>query len=103
MIPMKPLQKKVLMIAVPVALMGVFALALRPNPLTVDTGEVTRGPLRVTAALRAMADAWGPSGSSVGQVRTSCGSPAKSPLTHVRAAVRECGGGGAGCCWRVIS
>lgn len=45
---MKPIQKKVLMIAVPVALMGVFALALRPNPLTVDTGAVTRGPLRVT-------------------------------------------------------
>jgi HlyD family secretion protein len=36
------------MISVPVVLIGAFALALRPSPLAVDTGAVTRGPLRVT-------------------------------------------------------
>jgi len=45
---MKPLPKKALLIAGPVALVAAFALALRPSPLPVNLGEVTRGPLRVT-------------------------------------------------------
>jgi HlyD family secretion protein len=45
---MKPLPKKVLMVAVPVALVGAFALALRTDPLLVDLAPAERGPLRVT-------------------------------------------------------
>lgn len=45
---MKPIQKKILMYAVPAVLIAGFALALRPNPFPVDVAAVGRGPLRVT-------------------------------------------------------
>lgn len=45
---MKPLTKKVLMFAIPAALIVAFALGMRPNPVPVDLAPVTRGPLRVT-------------------------------------------------------
>ncbi len=45
---MKPLSKKILMFALPAALIAAFVLALRPNPVPVDLAPVSRGPLRVT-------------------------------------------------------
>lgn len=45
---MKPVTKKVLLIAAPVALVAAFVLGLRPRPVAVDLGAATRGPLRVT-------------------------------------------------------
>lgn len=45
---MKPLPKKILMFAVPAALIVAFALGMRPSPVPVDLAPVARGPLRVT-------------------------------------------------------
>lgn len=45
---MKPLPKKILMFAIPAALIVAFALGLRPNPVPVDLAPVARGALRVT-------------------------------------------------------
>jgi HlyD family secretion protein len=45
---MKPVTKKALAIAVPIVLVGAFALGLRPKPVAVDLGAAARGPLRVT-------------------------------------------------------
>lgn len=45
---MKPLPKKVLMFAVPVAVLAALALGLRASPAPVDVASVSRGPLRVT-------------------------------------------------------
>lgn len=40
--------KKLLLFALPAGLVAAFALALRPNPVAVDLGTASRGPLRVT-------------------------------------------------------
>jgi HlyD family secretion protein len=45
---MKPLPKKVLMFAVPAAVLAALALGLRASPAPVDLAPVSRGPLRVT-------------------------------------------------------
>lgn len=45
---MKPLPKKVLMFAVPAAVLAALALGLRASPAPVDVATVSRGPLRVT-------------------------------------------------------
>lgn len=45
---MKPLPKKILMFAVPAALIVAFALGMRPSPVPVDLAPVARGALRVT-------------------------------------------------------
>lgn len=45
---MKPLPKKILMFAVPAALIVAFVLGMRPSPVPVDLAPVARGPLRVT-------------------------------------------------------
>lgn len=42
------ISKKIVLYALPVALVAAFAIALRPSPLTVDLATVERGPLRVT-------------------------------------------------------
>jgi HlyD family secretion protein len=40
--------RKIVLYAVPAALLAAFAIALRPSPLAVDLAAVERGPLRVT-------------------------------------------------------
>jgi HlyD family secretion protein len=45
---MKVSNKKIVLYAIPAALIAAFAIALRPSPLTVDLAAVQRGPLRVT-------------------------------------------------------
>ena len=45
---MKPLPKKVLMFAVPAAVLAALAFGLRASPAAVDLAPVSRGPLRVT-------------------------------------------------------
>lgn len=45
---MKPLPKKVLMFAVPAAVLAALAFGLRASPAPVDVASVSRGPLRVT-------------------------------------------------------
>lgn len=42
------INKKIVLYAVPLALIAGFVLALRPNPVAVDLATVERGPLRVT-------------------------------------------------------
>jgi HlyD family secretion protein len=42
------INKKIVLYAVPLALVAGFVLALRPNPVAVDLATVERGPLRVT-------------------------------------------------------
>jgi HlyD family secretion protein len=45
---MKPLPKKVLMFAVPAAVLAALAFGLRASPAAVDLAPASRGPLRVT-------------------------------------------------------
>jgi HlyD family secretion protein len=44
----KKISKKIVLYAIPAALIAAFVIALRPSPQAVDLAAVSRGPLRVT-------------------------------------------------------